>query len=98
MAMEGTYQDFVDGGYIDGENLYWEDGCLFSIKETQDEDPVVFSLPSMVPGEEMPDYSGVRFDAEKWTSGIGAYMFVDCTVRQNADGTWTYEVGAEAIA
>ena len=38
------------------------------------------------------------FDAEKWTSGIGAYMFVDCTVRQNADGTWTYEVGAEAIS
>ncbi len=38
------------------------------------------------------------FDAEKWTSGIGAYMFVDCTVRQNADGTWSYTVGAEAIS
>ena len=38
------------------------------------------------------------FDAEKWTSGIGAYMFVDCTVRQNADGTWSYTIGAEAIS
>ena len=26
------------------------------------------------------------------------YLFTDCTARQNADGTWTYEVGAEAIA
>ena len=98
MAMEGTYQDFVDGGYIDGENLYWEDGCLFSIKETQDEDPVVFSLPSMVPGEEMPDYSGVRFDAEKWRSGLGAYFFMDCTA-VSTDGRWgDYTVGAEAIS
>ena len=38
------------------------------------------------------------FDAEKWTSGIGAYMFVDCTAQQNADGTWSYTVGAEAIS
>ena len=33
----GTYQDFVDSGYIDGEALFWKDGCLFSVKETQDE-------------------------------------------------------------
>ena len=98
MAMEGTYQDFVDGGYIDEENLYWEDGCLFSIKETQDEDPVVFSLPSMVPGEEMPDYSGVRFDAKKWRGGTGAYSFTNCTAA-SVDGHWSiYTVGAEAIS
>ena len=30
MPIEGTYQELVDQGYIDGENLLWEDGCLFS--------------------------------------------------------------------
>ena len=98
MAMEGTYQDFVDGGYIDGENLYWEGGCLFSIKETQDENPVTINLPAFGPGDEMPDYSGVRFDAEKWRSGTGAYFFSDCTA-VGTDGHWSvYTVGAEAIS
>ena len=99
MAMEGTYQDFVDSGYIDGEALFWKDGCLFSVKETQDENPVTFNLPSFGPGDEMPDYSGVRFDAEKWRSGLGAYFFTDCTAVRNGGGQWgDYTVGAEAIA
>ena len=98
MPVEGTYQELVDQGYIDGENLFWEDGCLFSIKETQDQDPVVFSLPDFGPGDEMPDYSGVRFDAEKWRSGTGAYFFSDCTA-VSTDGQWgDYTVGAEAIS
>ena len=88
MAMEGTYQDFVDSGYIDGEALFWKDGCLFSVKETQDENPVTFNLPSFGPGDEMPDYSGVRFDAEKWRSGLGAYFFTDCTAVRNGGGQW----------
>ena len=46
----------------------------------------------------MPDYSGVRFDAEKWRSGLGAYFFLDCTASMEQDGTWTYTVGGEAIA
>ena len=37
---------------------------MFSITET--DDPVVFSLPSLGPGDEIPDYDGVRFNAEKW--------------------------------
>ena len=99
MAMEGTYQDFVDSGYIDGEALFWKDGCLFSVKETQDENPVTFNLPSFGPGDEMPDYSGVRFDAEKWRSGLGAYFFTDCTAVRNGGGQWgVYTVGAEAIS
>ena len=99
MAMEGTYQDFVDSGYIDGEALFWKDGCLFSVKETQDENPVTFNLPSFGPGDEMPDYSGVRFDAEKWRSGLGAYFFTDCTAVRNGGGQWgDYTVGAEAIS
>lgn len=98
MPMEGTYQELVDQGYIDGENLFWEDGCLFSIRETQDEDPVVFSLPSLGPGDEMPDYNGVRFVAEKWRSGTGAYCFSDCTA-VSTGGQWgEYTVGTEAIS
>ncbi len=27
----GTWQELVDQGYINGKDLYWEDGCLFSI-------------------------------------------------------------------
>lgn len=29
----GTYQELVDKGYIDGENLYWENGVLFTIAD-----------------------------------------------------------------
>ena len=98
MPVEGTYQELVDQGYIDGEELFWENGCLFSIRETQDEDPVAFSLPSFGPGDEMPDYNGVRFDGEKWRSGTGAYFFSDCTA-VSTDGHWgDYTVGAEAIS
>ena len=35
-AIEGTWQELADQGYIDGENLYWEDGVLFSIRAEQD--------------------------------------------------------------
>ena len=85
-------------GYSHGIRIEKEDGCLFSIKETQDEDPVVFSLPSFGPEDEMPDYSGVRFDAEKWRSGTGAYFFSDCTA-VSTDGHWgDYTVGVEAIS
>ena len=98
MPVEGTYQELVDQGYIDGENLLWEDGCLFSIKETQDQDPVAFSLPCVGPGDEIPDYNGVRFDAEKWRGGTGAYSFTNCTAA-SVDGHWSvYTVGAEAIS
>ena len=38
------------------------------------------------------------FTAEKWASGLGIYIFSNCTAQQNADGTWSYTVGAEAIS
>lgn len=38
------------------------------------------------------------FGAQKWASGTGAYFFSECTARMAPDGSWTYEVGAEAIA
>ena len=36
----GTWEELADQGYIDRENLYWEDGILFTI--TEKEEPVYF--------------------------------------------------------
>lgn len=106
--VEGTYDELVEQGYITGEPLddstpdgpkfwQWTDGCLFSI--TESDEPVIFSLPNIGPGESSPVYGAVRFDAEKWRSGLGAYYFVDCTAVRNADGHWgDYTVGSEAIS
>ena len=78
----------------------WEAGCLTPMTEPAEgyEDSValyrwengcLFSLTGSA--EE-------GFTARKWASGLGAYVFSDCTAQQNADGTWSYTVGAEAIA
>lgn len=106
--VEGTYDELVEQGYITGEPLdgdapegakfwQWTDGCLFSIEES--DEPVVFSLPNIAPGTEVPAYDAVRFDAEKWRSGLGAYYFTDCTAVRGVDGHWGgYTVGSEAIS
>lgn len=110
MAMETTYDQLAAEGYLTpvslgepaGEDeekpeLYqWENGCLFSITET--DDPVVFSLPNMGPGDQMPDYDGVSFDAGKWRSPLGAYYFTGCTAA-GSGGHWSsYTVGSEIIS
>ena len=70
--LTGTWGELADQGYIDRENLNWEDGILFSIAEKEMEG--VYSL------------TPVTFDAEKWRSGLGAYFFCDCTSVQSAGG------------
>ena len=81
----GTWDELAEQGYIDRENLYWEDGILFSITEKDMEG--VYSL------------TPVTFDAEKWRSGLGAYFFFDCTSVQTAGGHWDgYAIGGEAIS
>ena len=94
----GTWEELADQGYIDRENLCWEDGCLFSI--TEKEEPVVFNLPNMTGDAVPPNIGGaVAFDAQKWRSGTGAYFLCDCTAVQDADGHWgSYTVGSEAIS
>ena len=88
----GTWDELVEEGYIDGEELYWPDGILFSI--TTDPD-AAWSLPALGKGEE-PRLAA--FDAEKWRSGLGAYYFLDCTAQMDKAGSWTYSIGAEAIS
>lgn len=110
MAMETTYDQLAADGYLtpvslgdpagEGEEkpeLYqWETGCLFSI--TESEEPVVFSLPNMGPGDQMPDYDGVSFDARKWRSPLGAYYFTDCTAVSSGGHWGRYTVGSEMIS
>ena len=108
VPVQGTYEELVEQGNITGEPLgsgasadakfwQWEDGCLFSIEEG--EEPVVFNLPSIGPGEAIPAYDAVRFDAQKWRSSLGAYMFFDCTAVSNGAGHWaSYRVGGEMIS
>ena len=100
----GTLQELAEQGYFtashvstlapeEGEPIpaawyQWEDGCLFSVTETEGD---VYFLPE---GEE-----AVSFDAQKWRSGTGAYFFCDCTAFRDRDGHWVgYTVGAEAIS
>ena len=37
MPITGTYEELVEQGYIDGEELLWDDGCLFSITGSLEE-------------------------------------------------------------
>lgn len=90
LPIQGTLEELTARGYITlpasgetGDCLpYWENGCLFTIRE-QD-----------------PSGTGtVKFDAEKWRSGIGADFFTDCSSTQNSSGEWSdYEIGSYAIS
>ena len=35
-VVTGTWEELCDEGYIDGENLYWEDGVFFSLSVTDE--------------------------------------------------------------
>ncbi len=41
---------------------------------------------------------GFTFDLTKWRGGLAAYTYYGCTAARSADGSWTYEVGAEMIS
>lgn len=79
----GTWQQLADEGYIDGENLYWEDGVLFSINSIE--------------GKEQTDEK-LFFEVHKWRSGLGAVFFTECTATMDRSGAWSYEPGGFAIS
>ena len=91
--IKGTWEELCEQGFIDKENLYWEDGLFFSIKTDEE---AVWNLPCVKEGDPIPELTA--FDAQKWRSGLGAYFFGQCTAQKNADGKWSYTVGQEAIA
>ena len=86
-GLELTFEELREQGYIEKDELYWEDGLLFSITDSQISEEQYFGLRT------------IKFDAQKWRSGLGAYFFTDCTASWPQMGTWTdYNVGSEAIA
>lgn len=95
MVLDFTYDELKHRGYLTaagGSNdLYqWDSGVLMTINSGREE------------GEEPNAYNGLRtveFNATKWRSPLGAYMFMDCTATWPQIGTWTdYNVGAHAIS
>lgn len=56
------------------------------------EDGMLFSLKL----KEQAD-GRITFDAEKWRSALGAYVFYDCTALKQ-DGVWRYTVGSHMVS
>ncbi|MBQ6059546.1 MAG: hypothetical protein IJL39_05800 [Clostridia bacterium] len=91
--LKGTWEELCEQGYIDKENLVWEDGLFFSIETIED---AVWNLYNIRAGEQPPELTA--FNAHKWRSGLGAYFFGQCAAQKNADGRWAYTIGQEAVS
>lgn len=114
MAMEATFEELVDQGYISAspllasgsdEEIQEPEHYFYEWKDgclfsiTESDEPVVFSMPSQAPGRETTDYEGIRFDAEKWRTSLAAYIFYNCTAARAAGGAWgDYTVESEIVA
>jgi len=86
-CLELTFEELREQGFIEKDELYWEDGLLFSITDSRNAEEQYFGL------------AVIKFEAKKWRSGLGAYFFADCTASWPQMGTWTdYNIGSEAIA
>lgn len=98
-VLSATFDELVSQGYISADPLgtpdspsdarfyHWDEGCLFSITPHTGSETEQYGLPVL------------RFDAEKYASSLGAYVFYDCSAVWPQMGTWTsYTVGSEIIA
>lgn len=107
---EQGYLDCADGN-CDGIP-HWEDGALLRITEksesgTRYTDVGLCGLPtaanqsgssSVLPAADI-GADTLIFDAEKWRSALGAYLFIDCTSERDGGGHWDgYTVEAQAIS
>lgn len=77
----------------------------FTYQELQDEgylktDELLWEDGCLFKITEKSDENGtLTFDAEKWRAGDGAAYFLDCTAKQNENGTYAdFEIGAYAAA
>lgn len=95
MVLNFTLEELKNEGYLTaagGSNdLYqWDNGVLLSITNSREES----GTPNAFFG-----LRTIEFDAMKWRSPLGAYMFMDCTTTWPQMGTWEdYNVGAHAIS
>lgn len=81
--LSGTFEELCQQGYIDADELFFENGILIEIKDE--------------PIKTINSVSSFQFDISKWRSGRGAYMFIDCTATKEA-GAWTFSIGSEMIS
>ena len=93
MAFGFTMEELKENGYLTAaggsNNLYqWDNGVLLSITGAKSEEPnAYFGLTT------------IEFNATKWRSPLGAYMFMDCTATWPQMGTWEdYNIGSQAIS
>ena len=86
-CLQLSFDELREQGYIKKDELYWENGLLFSITD------------SMKAEEHYNGLRVIKFDAKKWRSGTGAYFFNDCSASWPQNGTWSdYNVGGHAIS
>ncbi len=87
-CLQLSYEELAEQWYLKGNKPYhFEDGILFSITD------------SMKAEEQYNGLRVIKFDAQKWRSGTGAYYFGDCTASWPQNGTWSdYNIGSHAIS
>lgn len=86
VCLQLSYEELVEEGYIKKGEALWENGLLFRITDSKDVEET---------------YNGLRvvkFNAQKWWSGLGAYEFFDCTASWSQMGTWSYDIGGMSIS
>lgn len=61
---------------------------------------MICNTPAMDPlSAEEQAWDAVSFDAQKWRTSLGAYIFSRCTALRPDGGAWTaYTVGAEIVS
>lgn len=92
-ALTLTMEELIAEGWLvaagGSDDLYrWDNGVLMTITDDWGEDfDTHYSLPT------------IKFNAMKWRSPLGAYIFSGCSAVWPQMGTWTdYNVGAHAIS
>ena len=71
--VEGTWKELCDAGYIDVENLYWADGCHFSITETEEGTFDAQKWRSGLGAYFFTDCTAEQSEAGEWSYTVGAH-------------------------
>lgn len=83
ICLDYSYEDLVKEGFMEKQAKEWKDGVLLSLEAA---------------GEAQAG-DDLKFSAEMWRSGLGAYSLHDCSVEWGSDGYWTgYQVGSEMVS
>lgn len=83
-GLQFSFEELKENGYIDKSVLYWEDGVLFRISQSDT-------------GRDTAQK--ITFNADKWRSGTGAIFYTDCTAKRGKGVLWEpYQSGGFAIS